>query len=73
MSENRVCCNCRRNIRTRNNDNVVCHCEIDGHYIGYIECMTGWCRRWASDEAYWATDEAFWKETEGRANDGRTK
>lgn len=19
---------------------------LDNHYIGYVECMTGWCRRW---------------------------
>lgn len=25
--------------------------EIDNHTIGYIECMTGWCRHWARDHA----------------------
>ena len=53
MSEKRVCCNCRRNIRREENGMINCYCEIDGHYIGYIECMTGWCRRWASDAKKW--------------------
>lgn len=52
MSEEngKVCCNCRHNIRTGGIEKV-CHCELDGHRIGYIECMTGWCRRWAEERA----------------------
>ena len=42
----RVCCNCGRNIRTPKRTHIECICEIDGHYIGYVECMTGWCRHW---------------------------
>ena len=50
----RCCCNCRHDIRTKNNEGrIVCHCEIDGHYIGYVKTFTGWCRRWASDAKYW--------------------
>ena len=45
----RVCCNCGRNIRTEKDKRIECHCEIDGHYIGYIECFTGWCRRWKKE------------------------
>lgn len=37
MSKNRCCCNC----------------EVDGHYIGYVQCFTGWCKRWASDAKDW--------------------
>jgi len=43
----RCCCNCRRNIRAGQLGFVKCHCEIDGHYIGYVECFEHWCRRWA--------------------------
>lgn len=58
MSESRCCCNCRRNIRTGKPGEVSCHCEIDGHYIGYVECFEGWCRRWAKDHKF---DNAEWK------------
>ena len=41
------CCNCHRNIRTKEADGYVrCNCEIDGHYIGYVECFEGWCKHW---------------------------
>ena len=56
MSEKngKVCCNCRHNIRTLNctDWSVKLNCEIDGHYIGYNECMTGWCRRWSTDSYF---------------------
>lgn len=39
MSENRCCCNCRHDIRTWDKGNCECHCDIDGHYIGYVECF----------------------------------
>lgn len=50
----RCCCNCRHDIRTWDGGNCTNHCEIDGHYIGYIECFEGWCRRWAKDK--WQDD-----------------
>lgn len=52
MSENRCCCNCRHDIRTETKNGIKCHCEIDGHYIGYIETFDGWCRRWAKDHKF---------------------
>ena len=45
----RCCCNCRRCVRTWDGGNCTTHCEIDGHYIGYIECFEGLCHRWAKD------------------------
>ncbi len=45
----RFCGNCRHNIRTGDIYNRDCHCEIDGHWIGYVECMEGWCRHWAKE------------------------
>lgn len=47
----RCCCNCGRNIRQGTEKyGIVCKCEIDGHYIGYIENFEGWCRRWTKGE-----------------------
>lgn len=45
----KVCCNCRHNIRQSKENHIECHCDIDNHYIGYVECMTGWCRHWAKE------------------------
>ena len=45
-SNGKVCCSCGHNIRTGEVPDIKCHCDIDGHRIGYVECMTGWCRRW---------------------------
>lgn len=57
MSKNRVCCNCRHNQRCDMYEGILCFCDIDGRWMGYIECMTGWCRHWASDAEYWAEKE----------------
>ena len=54
MSENRVCCNCRHNIRIKEVDGrIKCECEIDHSYIGYVACMNYKCDKWESDEEYW--------------------
>lgn len=50
----KVCCNCRHRIRV---DNWKYECQKDGHYIGYIECMEGWCKHWASDEKKWKEEK----------------
>lgn len=51
MSKDRCCCNCRHDIRIKDDKGYVkSHCEIDGHYIGYVECFDGWCRHWAKDK-----------------------
>ena len=44
----RCCCTCDRNKRKDGG----CYCEIDGHYIGYIETFEHSCRRYALDKAY---------------------
>lgn len=36
---------------------VVSRCMIDGHYIGYVQCFTNWCRHWATDELKWIGGE----------------
>ena len=56
MSEanGKICCNCRHDIRIREEDgNVRCYCEIKDKDMGYLEVMEGWCRRWASDKKKW--------------------
>jgi len=50
VENGKVCCNCRHNIRHYEDKGGACYCNIDNHYIGYYECMTGWCRRWAKDK-----------------------
>ena len=47
VENNKVCCNCRHNIRMGRVPNIECHCEIDGSYIGYVQCMEYWCRHWS--------------------------
>ena len=45
----RVCCNCGNNIRKKEGEIFVCYCQIDGHYIGYLENFVHWCRRWKKE------------------------
>lgn len=47
--KDRVCCNCRHNIRIPQKTYIECKCDIDGHCIGYTECFDCWCRRWARE------------------------
>ena len=56
VENGKVCCNCRHNIRTGELGNKKCHCDIDGHYIGYVDCMEFWCRRWAKERRWNETD-----------------
>lgn len=49
----RCCCNCGNNIRQEVAPAVIeCHCQIDGHRIGYIQAFEGWCRRWKKDHTF---------------------
>ena len=54
VENNKVCCNCRHNIRKREvmfrETFINCYCNIDNHYIGHTECMEGWCRRWSKEK-----------------------
>lgn len=47
----RCCCNCGRCIRVKDDNGMVKYnqCELDEHYIGYIETFEGWCPRWKRD------------------------
>ena len=52
MSEDKVCCNCKHNIRTGEVPHIQCHCDIDNHYIGYVDCMTYRCKRWVRTKKF---------------------
>ena len=56
-SRKRICCNCGHNIRTAEGRRIKCHCEIDGHYIGYVECFSGWCKRWKRETKWDKTND----------------
>ena len=45
--KDRVCCNCKHNKIMPKSTYVRCICDIDGHYIGYLENFDCWCRHWA--------------------------
>jgi len=49
VENGKVCCNCRHNIRTGEVPRIECHCDIDNSYIGYVQCMEGWCRHWSKE------------------------
>lgn len=44
-----VCCSCGHNIRNGKGGN---HCELDGHYIGYVANFENWCRHWTMDRKW---------------------
>lgn len=48
----RKCVNCRHCLRITKKTYVETRCEIDYHYIGYVECFEHWCRRWAKDHTF---------------------
>lgn len=47
----KVCCNCRHNIRKKDKDGrIECECDIDNSYIGYVQCMESRCKHWAKEK-----------------------
>ena len=47
----KVCCNCRHCYRREGKFGMgETYCEIDDHYIGYVEYFEHWCRRWAKEK-----------------------
>ena len=53
MSKNRVCCNCRHDIRQEDNTgHIHCYCEIEGKYLSYVSVMEHWCKYWARDRKW---------------------
>lgn len=56
----RRCVSCGHNIRKQEPDeqHVVCRCELDGHYIGYVECFERWCPHWKRDRKWEEKDDS---------------
>lgn len=53
----RCCCNCGHCERIDKGTYRETRCDIDGHYIGYVECFEGWCRRWKKDHTFDGMEE----------------
>lgn len=51
VENSKVCCNCQHCIREWDKETLFCslYCEVNGHYISYVECHEGWCRHWAKE------------------------
>ena len=50
VENGKVCCNCRHNIRKRDEKyGIVSYCEIKDYNLGYIQVMEGWCRHWVKE------------------------
>lgn len=41
--ESECCCTCAYNSRTGEVKDIKCFCEVDGHYIGYVDCFVSVC------------------------------
>ena len=62
VENGKVCCNCRHCVRRTERVSTrttvtLCFCDIDEHYIGYVECMEYWCKHWAKDKAKEGAEE----------------
>ncbi len=57
----RVCCNCEHRKRKQVTPDAyfVDFCAIHGHYISYVECFEGWCRRWKKSEQQKELEKQF--------------
>lgn len=49
--EEECCCSCRHNIRKPEKSFIECYCDIDNHYIGYVENFESVCERWEVSDA----------------------
>lgn len=51
VNEEQCCCRCKHNIRKKHPIyRVICECEIDGHYIGYVANFECVCKMWEEAE-----------------------
>lgn len=48
--EYRCCCSCGHNKRIDQDGYIVCHCDKDDHYIGYISNFTQVCEEYEAEE-----------------------
>lgn len=49
--ESKCCCSCRNNKRTEQDGCIVCHCDKDGHYIGYVANFETVCDEWEEEKS----------------------
>jgi len=57
VENKKVCCNCQHNIRIKEtpmdggkSSRISCFCSVHKEFIGYAQCMEGWCRHWAKEK-----------------------
>ena len=50
MNEDEVCNSCVHNIRTDKRTYVDCNCDLDGHYITYMDGFTSRCKHYEKCE-----------------------
>ena len=43
---------CCGNCGNREVKDYGSYCAIDGHYVSYAACDTGWCRRWRRNRKF---------------------
>ena len=48
VKDEECCCSCAHNIRTGGYG--ACHCDINNHYIGYVDNFESVCKEWKKDE-----------------------
>lgn len=49
--ESKCCCSCKHNKRVLYEDRVFfCHCDKDGHYIGYVANFEYVCEEWEKND-----------------------
>lgn len=44
--ESKCCCSCKHNKRVPHKEYVFCHCDKDGHNIGYVANFEQVCKEW---------------------------
>ena len=50
VENGKVCANCRHCYRKNGKYGVMrTFCDIDDHYIGYVEFFEYWCRHWSKE------------------------
>lgn len=50
-NEEECCCSCKHNKRIPEAKFISCHCDVDGHYIGYVANFESVCKMWESAES----------------------
>lgn len=66
-NEEECCCSCIHNNRKSDEKQagIYCECELDGHYIGYVECFCSVCKEWHAAEERTCNTCKWYAEYEG--------